>query len=152
MLIDECDRHLLCWNWTIGRQGYYRARMAGVPALLHRVIAGAAKGQCVDHINGDRTDNRRENLRICSQSENRRNRAARFDSKAPYKGITFKSGKWVAQIQAHHKYYNLGRWDTAEAAAAAYDKAALELHGAFARTNFSGSASGNRVIEAQKSA
>jgi hypothetical protein len=138
ILVDEVDRHLLRYAWVPNSEAkpYYKARVDGRVQYLHRIIAGAEPHQLVDHINGDVSDNRRSNLRLCDRFESNCNRSRRRDSRAPYKGITqTSSGRWLAQIMARKKYVRIGLFDTPELAAAAYDRAALELHGRFAKTN-----------------
>ena len=89
-----------------------------------------------DYKDGDTLNNRRGNLRACTRSQSNANRRRRSDSRAPYRGITQTPiGRWLAQIMAEKKFTRIGLFDTPEAAAAAYDKKALELHGEFARIN-----------------
>lgn len=101
---------------------------------MHRLIMGAPPGMFVDHINGDTLDNRRANLRICTPGENARNRVGRHASVAP-KGVEARSGGYRAVIVAHGVKRHLGTFRTHELAARAYDAAAAELHGEFARLN-----------------
>ena len=108
---------------------------------IHRFIMNFPKGMDVDHINGDALDNRKENLRICTRSENCRNKKVRSDSKSGYKGVHQRppNGRYQAYIgdptrKGRHMY--LGHHDSAEEAARAYDKKAIELHGEFASLNF----------------
>jgi hypothetical protein len=119
-------------KWVLSPQGYVRS---GKHLVLHRHLTGAGVGQIVDHVNGDRLDNRRANLRICDRVGSNQNRRARRDSKAPFKGITRNGNKWLAQIMVQKRYYRLGLFETALQAARAYDAAAIRFHGAFARTN-----------------
>lgn len=100
---------------------------------MHRVILGlTSPNQISDHINGNKIDNRRANLRVCTRTENNRNRRGVI-RKNGYKGVYLQTntGRWAAE--ANHKY--LGAFATAEEAALAYNRAALELHGEFARLN-----------------
>ena len=67
--------------------GYIYAMNGSRDMAVHRVIMNAPKGMDVDHINGDRLDNRKENLRICTRSQNSQNKKSRRDSKSGYKGV-----------------------------------------------------------------
>jgi hypothetical protein len=104
---------------------------------LHRDLPGMEPAPYVDHINGDTLDDRRENLRPCSRSENLRNsRRKHYARSSRFKGVYFDkgTGRWAADIRAGQRI-RLGRFDTEIAAALAYDRKAVELHGEFARTN-----------------
>tara|TARA_A100001011_G_scaffold385744_2_gene460282 strand:+ start:2091 stop:2606 length:516 start_codon:yes stop_codon:yes gene_type:complete len=118
----------------------YYAMNGGRDKSVHRVIMDAPKGMDVDHINGDSLDNRKENLRLCTRSENCRNKKVRADSKSGFKGVyQTKNGRFQAYIGDPSKIsrnIKLGTYDTPEEAARAYDKRALELHGEFATPNF----------------
>lgn len=103
---------------------------------LHRYIMDAPDGMQVDHIDGNRLNNTRSNLRVCTNMENNHNKPKRNSNKSGYKGVhRVKSGRWCAQITANYKCRSLGVFDTPEAAALAYNKAARELHGEFAYQN-----------------
>lgn len=146
VLIDEEDLHLLLdrkWHVRANRSNRYVQRnltdghgYLGCESL-HRLITGCEDGMVVDHINGNGLDNRRCNLRVCSHSENMQNRKMHRNNQSGYKGIYFDpdlNGRpWRAQIRAYGRKYNLGRFDTAEEAYAAYLRAAEKLHGEFAR-------------------
>jgi len=103
---------------------------------MHRVILPDAEE--VDHINGNGLDNRRANLRPATGIENRRNRRRSRKNTSGYAGVSWDkvNRKWYAYITADGRMRALGRFDTAEEAALARDRAALELHGEFARLNF----------------
>jgi hypothetical protein len=112
---------------------------------MHRVITNAPKGKQVDHINGNPLDNRKENLRVCTNSENQMNRGKQGNNKSGYKGIRHMKDKrminelskpWQAKIQLNRKKIHLGMYKTKEEAARAYDKKAIELFGEFAQLNF----------------
>lgn len=92
----------------------------------------------VDHINRDRSDNRRSNLRLCSLAENNRNGSIRSNNNSGFKGVSWDKarGKWQAGIGLNGTRKALGRFDSAEDAARAYDAAALANYGEFAALNF----------------
>jgi hypothetical protein len=130
------DEHLLAaYPWTISGRGYVQSVRRGVATLLHRLILSAPPGSVVDHINGDPSDNRRENLRICSHTENMRNRKVSKSNKLGLKGVHWDRGRsrYRALIWVDGKKKWLGSYKTAEEAKAAYDSAAPIYHGEFAR-------------------
>jgi len=144
-IVDDADLELVgSRKWYAnGRAGrLYAVRfepVAGKMRMLymHRVIMGAETGVTVDHINGDRLDNRRSNLRLATQSQNCANRR-KIISKSGYKGIGFNSWKqkFYARVVREGHTTHLGYHDTAEEAARAYDRGARLVHGAFAALNF----------------
>ncbi len=143
VLVDDDDyEYLTQWKWCLSSGGYAQRLFGKYPKYylvkMHRFIMDAPKELQVDHINGDRLDNRKNNLRLCSCAENSRNRIRQRDNKSGYKGVCYhkKSGKWVAQIHVDGKNFNLGYFITSEDAARAYDIAALDLHKEFAKLNF----------------
>lgn len=102
---------------------------------MHRLIVDAPSGLVVDHINGNGLDNRRDNLRICTVRQNLMNEPPR---KGAYKGVSrcATTNRWVAQIKSNRSVIFIGRFDTPEEAARAYDERAFEMHGEFAFLNF----------------
>lgn len=92
----------------------------------------------IDHINGDRTDNRIENLRLASRGENLRNMRVSGKGSSKYKGVSWHkaAGKWSAQITLDNKKKHLGLFEEEISAALAYDTAAKEFYKDFAHTNF----------------
>lgn len=106
---------------------------------LHREILGLnlERGVTVDHINGDGLDNRRQNLRICTPTENCRNRRIQINNSTGYKGVHYrqKPNKFWAYIAVNGKRVHLGVFLTATEAAAAYNAAAIQHYGEFARLN-----------------
>lgn len=148
-LVSDEDRDLTALNWSFRNPstGNYAYRRASRPQRhcihLHRVIMERVLGRSlekkeeVDHINGDGLDNRRENLRIATSSQNKANTPKYKNNTSGYKGVTFNKplGKWTARIQFKKVYYHLGVFDTPEEGHQAYCAAAERLHGEFANTD-----------------
>lgn len=108
---------------------------------LHRKFLGLVDGdgKNTDHINGDSLDNRRANLRVCTQSENQANIGKRRHNKSGYKGVTLGKGKkrpWVSEIRKDNVKYYLGAHEDIKMAAMAYDMKAMQLYGNFCKLNF----------------
>lgn len=114
--------------------GYVQFHYQGKTRVLHRFILQPQKGFVVDHIDGDRLNNCRGNLRECTQSQNNAN-VRKYKNK--YKGVCFnkREQKFKAQIMHEGKYHWLGYFETEEAAARAYNEKAKELFGEFAYLN-----------------
>lgn len=136
---QDADRVLL-HSWRVhcagrGKPIYAATRIDGRVVLMHRMLANASNSECVDHRDGDGLNNRRTNLRRCSQSENKRNRKKRCVSSSRFKGVYRDGECWRAQIIADKRRTRM-RFPTQLQAALAYDPLAVKLHGDFARTNF----------------
>ena len=112
-------------------------KSATVFVRMHRIILNAKPGEFVDHVNGDKLDNRKSNLRICTIAENTRNAGARKNNKSGFKGVHFDKsrGKFTAQITFQSKDIHLGRFLCPKEAARVYNDAALKYHGEFAKLN-----------------
>lgn len=138
-LVDAADFDWLNqWRWHVVNGYAARAvKNNGVArkVYMHRVIL-APGDAWVDHINGDRRDNRRANLRFSNRAENVRNAGPHRGNRAGFKGVRPVNGRWMANICADRQAHYLGCFGTPEEAARAYDAAALRLHGEFARLNF----------------
>lgn len=117
----------------------YRINGVKYKVYMHRFIMKVDEETIqVDHINGNRLDNRKENLRICSNQQNSRNkRVMRSDNTSGYRGVDYRKdprykNKWSARITLPSgKKKHLGQFPTAEAAARAFDRAAKEIYGEF---------------------
>lgn len=110
---------------------------------IHRLVAMAFVNNpdgkpYVDHINGVRTDNRLCNLRWATHSQNQKNTVSRAGSSSRFLGVSLykPSGKWQVYIKINGKNKYIGYFSDEEEAARAYDAAAREYHGDFARPNF----------------
>jgi hypothetical protein len=103
--------------------------------MLHRLLYPDADR--VDHINGDGLDNRRANTRACTHAQNNMNKGIGKNNTSGYKGVIWNArlNKWVAQIGYKYRGYNLGLFVCKHDAAAAYNKAATEFFGEFAKLN-----------------
>lgn len=143
ILIDEADYATLrkyTWRLKPQRQTHYAiANVNGVDTYMHRLILGLAHGdpRVGDHINGRGWDNRRANLRICTDTENKANRVPSRTSVTGYTGVyPTANGKFLARIRLSGVRTHIGLYDTAEDAARAYDKAAIQHRGIFVTLNF----------------
>jgi hypothetical protein len=136
--IDHADEEkVLAYHWNFGNTGYLQTEKMGKRFYLHRFLMEAGKGEQVDHINGDKLDNRRANLRICTRSQNFYNKGRQSNNTSGYKGVTFckATKKWRAQIWFNKKRLSIGRYKTKEEAALEYNKMANKYHAEFANLN-----------------
>lgn len=113
-----------------------RGRLYQAHRIAWLLMTGQWPSQLIDHRDGDRGNNRASNLRNCEQSQNSCNRHI-VSGRCRHKGVYFVAvrGKYAAQIKVKGVSFWLGLHDTESAAAAAYDTAAVRVHGDFARTN-----------------
>lgn len=140
---DEDYEKLKAHKWSASATGYavrgFRRNGKSILVKMHREILGEqCAGLEVDHINGNKLDNRRENLRIATRSQNASNRPKYYkDSSSKYKGVRKAKGrkKWTARICVNRKDIYLGQYETEEEAAMAYNKAAIQYHGQYAKLN-----------------
>jgi hypothetical protein len=122
-LVDDGDLALVeVSRWTLHPKGY---ATGGRGALMHRLIMGLAKGMprriVVDHINGDKLDNRRSNLRVCTQGQNLQNRQgpARPNAASAYRGVSRDAhDRWRATVVIDQRQKYLGSYETELEAAA----------------------------------
>lgn len=104
---------------------------------MHRFIIEAPKGMVVDHINGNKLDNRKSNLRICTQSGNTANGPIRSSNSSGFKGVSWdkRSSKWSVDITKDYKHIYGGKFDNLADAAKRYNELAIKFHGQFAKLN-----------------
>jgi hypothetical protein len=125
---------------TRNKTGYVVFSLKSTLYYAHRLAWLYETGEMpsqIDHVNGIKNDNRMDNLRLATHAENMRNRVVRPQSTSGRKGVRLHktSGLWFASIVVDRKVISLGYHRDKEDAASAYDQAAIELHGDFARTN-----------------
>ena len=145
-IVDDDDfENLNKWKWQLGSNGkraeikkWNKNKKIYEHFLMHRLIMKLQKGdkRQVDHINGDSLDNRKENLRICTSTENNRNKFV-VHAKSGYKGVYWDNllDKWRVKIKGNNKQIHIGLFNNKEDAAKAYNDAAKRHHGKFARLN-----------------
>jgi hypothetical protein len=138
---DEDYEYLNQWKWCVTDTGY-AIRQASRPSKkgirMHRVIMQTPDGMDTDHINGNKLDNRRCNLRICTRSQNLQNSLAHSNNTSGRKGVSWSTlhQKWVAQIKTNTGYHYLGLFSDIADAVKTYDVAARKYFMEFARPNF----------------
>lgn len=143
-LVDAEDyERLVAFSWYF-KGGRYAYRGCWVPGMnqtkqipMHHDILQPGPGQYVDHINGNGLDNRKVNLRIVSHQQNMFNMRGHKDSTSRFKGVSWCSSrqKWAVHICKDGKTMAVGRFNTEEEAAAAYNLAAEKLFGGHAHLN-----------------
>jgi len=121
-------------KWYVA-EGYLKAKINKKTKYFHREIMKAKEGQEIDHIDQNKLNNKKSNLRFCSRTENMIN--VKRKNKSGFRGVTSHHSSWMAQI----KFKENGRkclygFKTKEEAAKAYDRMALKYHGIFAILNF----------------
>lgn len=128
--------------FTAKNKGYHHGKITGVHYLAHRIIWKLVTGEDpvgIDHINGNKSDNRIANLRACTQAENSRNYAKNPGNSSKYRGVCWvkRDNAFAASISiGSGKKLSLGHHQNEIDAAKAYDRAAREHHGEFAVLNF----------------
>lgn len=138
VLVDDDDfQWLNQLKWHVN-EGYARTQdfVPGVRHYMHQLVIGSFSIQ-VDHINHNKLDNRKENLRQCTQQQNNANAQKRSGTSSKFKGVSFNKdkNKWEAKICVNYKTIHLGRHNVEEDAARAYNEAAREHFKEFAQLN-----------------
>jgi hypothetical protein len=141
---DEDFEELSKYKWhfqSAGKDyfyGYAIRNYKGKRIRMHRVLTNAQDEEQVDHINCNPLDNRRKNLRICTNQQNGFNRQKIKQFTSKYKGVYWNSERkrWWAMIRHNGKQIFLGSFTIEKWAAEAYDMAAKDMFKEFALTNF----------------
>lgn len=138
MIIDECDHEEItknkCW---LNSRGYALTIKNKRKILVHRFLMGAIDPLIkVDHKNRNPLDNRRANLRLCTQAQNLVNRPLQYNNKTGYRGVSIYKDKYRCTLMIHKKQIYLGLFECPIIAAKTYDKVASECFGEFAVLNF----------------
>jgi len=138
-LVDDEDFDKLNqYKWCFDGQ-YAQSKIGNKTTRMHRVIFDSPQ---VDHVDGDGLNNQRSNLRACNHTQNQMNSVKRkslsIKLSSKYKGVSWhkQTEKWRARIQTSQGCLYLGLFEVEEDAARAYDEAAKENFGEFARLNF----------------
>ncbi len=139
-IVDDADYEWLNqWQWSTDSSGYaYRhVYIDGTnrSVYMHRVILNAPHKSQVDHVNHEKLDNRRCNLRIVTQSQNNQNAQRRVKAESAFKGVKRRGNRWEAYIVVDSKRMYLGLHLTQRSAAHAYNLAASQYFGEFACLN-----------------
>lgn len=141
-IVDAEDFEWLSqWKWyACLKHGNWYAYTKHSKLCMQRLILGltAGDGKKSDHINHRTLDNRRRNIRICTNTENQQNRNISKNNTSGFKGVYWGKDreKWITRIQFNKKKIWLGYFSNKIEAAKCYDKAAKKLFGEFARCNF----------------
>ena len=139
MVDDEDYEYLMQWNWQvhISNRAQYAKRLDGnkVIMMYREILKCNSTTLIVDHINHNGLDNRKENLRTATRSENAKNRKG--SGKSKYLGVSWhwRIKRWFAGCHVNKKRIHLGSYKTEEEAALAYNEAAKIYHGEFANLN-----------------
>lgn len=140
-LVDDEDYDYLSKYTWYNIKGYARSSKMKqgktTNIAIHRLITNCPKGKVVDHINRNPLDNRKCNLRICTQKGNIANSKIFSNNTTGYKGVSFnkKQKTYLSHINVDQRQLYLGNFETAEDAANAYNNAAILYFKEFARLN-----------------
>ena len=137
-IIDTKDvKKIKKFKWCIGSAGYVETKTGGIPAKLSHIVLGVTPNmkKIPDHKDRNKLNNRKENLRICTQSQNTMNRPKQINNTSGFKGVSAKGKGWMARINVRGKCFYLGTFKDKIDSAMAYNEAAIKYHGEFAYIN-----------------
>lgn len=119
-------------DWYTTEEGYVKRKTVH----MHQLINNTEKGMMTDHINGNKLDNRRCNLRTVTAQQNQWNKSPKKNGQSRYKGVTKSSpNRWRVSIEVNGKYMTIGSFKEEEDAATAYNFVAVKYHGEYAKLN-----------------
>ena len=140
-IVDDDDyEYLSSFKWCVNAQGYairgFRRNGAKIQVRMHLLVKPRGEGQEVDHINGDKLDNRKSNLRIVTRKQNSYTTKARPGTSS-HKGVSWSKQKnrWRSRITVNGREIHLGLFCNEIDAAKAYNDAALKHYGEYAKLN-----------------
>lgn len=138
-LVDDEDFEWLNqWKWTYdGNNGYAKRNIKDKKLYMHRLILNTPKGKVSDHKNGNKLDNRKINLRICTYSQNGMNKMIQSNNSSGYRGVKWHKQVrlWEARIKKNGEQIFLGLYNNNIEAGIVYNWAALKYFGEFAKFN-----------------
>jgi hypothetical protein len=138
--VDDADFPLLSqYRWSLHHKGYPKTNVSGVPVRMHRFLIDVPAGYVPDHIDRDKLNNQRSNLRLATPQQNGWNSRKPAGARTSrYKGVYWKKShkQWHARIHCQNHEIYLGLFKIEEDAGRAYDRAAVEYYGSFAVLNF----------------
>lgn len=140
-LVDDEDfEYLNQWKWHFSKSGYatrFSPRPFRFVIHMHRLVMNTPKNLITDHIDGDKLNNQKRNLRNCTVMENSWNQKLNARNTSGYKGVHFhnQNQKYQARIVVDGKKISLGMFEDIKDAAKAYDAAAVKYFKGFAKLN-----------------
>lgn len=138
---DEDYEWLNQYTWHVNQEYACRNVLVGdkigAQLSMHRMIMDAKKGEVVDHINHNKIDNRKQNLRVCTYEDNSRNQSLRKNNKSGINGVHWHKNvkRWMAKIQHEGKPVSLGSFVKIEDAIVARKEAEIKYYGEFSNKN-----------------
>ncbi len=136
-LVDDEEFVKLCgYNWQKSSNGYAIRSVGTSKIYMHQDVLPTSKGVYADHIDSNRLNNQKSNLRPATHSENGQRRKVQSNSRTGYRGVIHSPHGWRAHLYCNRKHISLGYYKDIEDAARAYDKGALQYFGPNAALNF----------------
>ncbi|MDR2176901.1 MAG: HNH endonuclease [Treponema sp.] len=133
LIDDDMYDYIISKKWHFTKDGYIYRHEKEKSVYLHKIIMNCPEHLTVDHINHNKNDLRRENLRICTIHENQMNKNLQCNNTTGYKGVTFnkRANRYIAKITVNRKVIYIGIYLTGTEAADAYNKKGKELFGEY---------------------